>query len=394
MSTDLGPMCPTSFGAFIAPYHSPRVNHTLQLRRDFELVRLMDELGYDEAWIGEHHSGGYETIASPEVFIAAAVEQTERIRLGSGVNSMSYHHPFVLADRYVQLDHQSRGRTMLGAGPGQLPSDAHMMGIDPYDQRRMMVEALEVIMPLLNGEIVSRETDWFTLRDARLQIAPFTPGGFEVAVASAVSPSGAHVAGRLGLGMLSVAAGSTAGFDALETNWGVYTDQAEAAGLVADRRRWRVVCPMHIAETREQAWAEASHGILDLVGYMEGMGGVKLPWSESPDAALTHWRDDGFAILGNITVGTPADAIERIEGLVDKSGGFGTFLFLANDVADWEATKRSYRLFAEEVVPHFTRAEQARSASLAWIGENGRPMFEAMTGATVAALKQYGTPRD
>ena len=385
-------MVPTSFGAFIAPYHTPAANHTLQLRRDFELVRLMDDLGYDEAWIGEHHSGGYETIASPEVFIAAAVEQTERIRLGSGVNSMSYHHPFILADRYVQLDHQSRGRTMLGAGPGQLPSDAHMMGIDPYDQRRMMIEALEAIVPLLRGEVVSMETDWFRLRDARLQIPPFTPGGFEVAVASAVSPAGATVAGRLGLGMLSVAAGAQAGFDALETNWGAYVAQAAANGLVPDRRRWRVLCPMHLAETREQAWAEARHGVLDIVGYMEGMGGTTLPWSETPDIALEHWETNGLPSFGNVTIGTPDDAIARIESLVEKSGGFGTFLVLATDTADWEATMRSYRLFAEHVIPHFTRQEQARHDSLAWIGENGSEMFAAMTGATVAALKEYGRP--
>jgi len=379
------------FGIFLPPMHKTGINPTLLLHRDLELVEWLDKLGYDEAWIGEHHSAGSELIASPEVFIAAAAEQTERIRLGSGVNSLAYHHPFILADRFVQLDHQTRGRAMLGAGPGQLPSDAYMMGIDPYDQRRMMIEALDAIVPLLAGEVVSMRTDWFTLRDARLQIPPFSPGGIEVAVASAVSPAGATVAGRHGLGMLSVAAGAQAGFDALDVNWGVYERHAAEAGVVADRRRWRVVCPMHIAESRDQAWAEARHGVLDICGYMEGMaGGRRLPWSETPDTALEHWTTQGYPSFGIATIGTPDDAIARIEGLVERSGGFGTFLLLATDTADWEATKRSYRLFAEHVVPHFQRAAAARTGSLEWVGRNGAEFFPAMIGATQAAIRDYG----
>ncbi len=391
---DDGMLRPSSFGAFIAPYHTPAGNHTLQLRRDFELVRLMDDLGFDEAWIGEHHSGGYETIASPEVFIAAAAEQTRRIRLGSGVNSLAFHHPFILADRFLQLDHQTRGRVMLGAGPGQLPSDAYMMGIDPYDQRRMMIEALDAVVPLLRGEVVSMQTDWFTLRDARLQLAPFTPGGPEVAVASAVSPAGATVAGRHGLGMLSVAAGAQAGYDALDANWGVYEQHAAAAGAEADRRRWRVVVPMHLAETREQAWAEARHGVLDIAGYMEGMaGGRKLPWSDTPDTALEFWTTTGFPSFGIATIGTPDDAIARIDGLVERSGGFGTFLLLATDTADWDATQRSYRLFAEHVIPHYQGSAATRTGSLHWVGRNGGEFFPAMIGATKAAIEQYGNPK-
>ena len=82
-------------------------------------------------WFGEHHSGGYELIACPEVFIAAAAERTKHIRLGTGVVSLPYHHPLMVADRWVLLDHLTRGRVMFGTGPGALPSDAYMMGIDP-----------------------------------------------------------------------------------------------------------------------------------------------------------------------------------------------------------------------------------------------------------------------
>src|SRR5438309_5602890 len=157
------------FGIFLAPFHPVHENPTLSLQRDFELIEWLDHLGYDEAWIGEHHSAGYEIIASPEVFIAAAAERTRHIKLGTGVSSLPYHHPLILADRMVLLDHLTLGRAMFGVGPGALPSDAFMMGIDPLRQRDMMDEALEAILALFTAdEPVTRERGWFTLRDARL----------------------------------------------------------------------------------------------------------------------------------------------------------------------------------------------------------------------------------
>src|SRR5579863_4632645 len=143
------------FGAFIAPFHPVDENPTLAIERDLELVQWLDTLGYEEAWIGEHHSAGYEVIASPEVFIAAAAERTKHIRLGTGVVSLPYHNPFIVADRMVQLDYQTRGRAMLGVGPGSLVHDAKKIGIDPADQRRMMNESLDVIIELLAGKNVT-----------------------------------------------------------------------------------------------------------------------------------------------------------------------------------------------------------------------------------------------
>ena len=166
---------------------------------------LLDRLGYDEAWIGEHHSGGFETIAAPEVFIAAAARETRRIRLGTGVKSLPYVHPFMVADAMVQLDHMTRGRAMFGVGPGALPSDAAQMGIDARRTRRMMNESLDVIIPLLEGERVSARTDWFTLDRAKLQHASFTRPRMEMAVTTIRSPAGASLAGRHGLGLLSSA---------------------------------------------------------------------------------------------------------------------------------------------------------------------------------------------
>ena len=188
-----------TFGIFLAPFHRVGENPTLAMARDMELIEWIDELGFDEAWIGEHHSAGWETIASPEVFIGAAIERTRYIRLGSGVTSLPYHHPLMVANRFVQLDHMSRGRTMLGCGPGALPSDAYMMGIEPSTQRPRMEEALAAIMALLKcEEPVTMKTDWFELKEARLHLAPYTYPHFPIACASTITPSGMIAAGKHG----------------------------------------------------------------------------------------------------------------------------------------------------------------------------------------------------
>ena len=124
-------MARLKFGAFLAPHHPIGEHPMLQMREDIRLAKHLDELGYDEFWVGEHHSTGWEVIASPEMFLAAVGEHTQRIRLGTGVVSLPYHPPFNVAQRIVQLDHMTRGRVIFGTGPGALPSDAYMMGNEP-----------------------------------------------------------------------------------------------------------------------------------------------------------------------------------------------------------------------------------------------------------------------
>src|SRR5437762_10807334 len=187
-------------GIFLAPFHNHDENPTLSIERDLELLELLDRLNYHEAWIGEHHSGGFELIACPEMFIAAAAQRTRTIRLGTGVVSLPYHNPFMLADRMVQLDHLTRGRAMFGVGPGALVHDALKIGIDPSEQRRMMEESFDVVVRLMGGELVSKKTDWFNITDAELQLGPYTQPPMELAVAAARPPAGPVVAGKDGDG--------------------------------------------------------------------------------------------------------------------------------------------------------------------------------------------------
>src|SRR5216683_23844 len=157
------PMPRLGFGAFLAPHHPIGENPTLQFRRDLKFVEHLDELGYDEFWCGEHHSSGWEMIASPEMFLAAAGERTKRIKLGTGVISLPYHHPYNVAQRMVQLDHMTGGRAIFGSGPGALASDAHTLGIDPMTQRDRQDEAIAIIRRLFAGERVTAKSDWCVL---------------------------------------------------------------------------------------------------------------------------------------------------------------------------------------------------------------------------------------
>src|SRR6516165_4634849 len=210
---------PMRNGIFLAPFHSLDQDPTEALHRDLELLENLDRLGYEEAWIGEHHSAGFEIIASPEIFIAAAAERTKRIRLGTGVVSLPYHNPLMAANRIIQLDHMTMGRVMFGVGPGLLTSDAMMLGIEPIQQRDRMMQALDVIIRLFRGETVTETTEWYTLKEAKLHLLPYTRPYPEVAVASTITPSGGRAAGRYALGMLCVAATQPDGFDVLAVNW-------------------------------------------------------------------------------------------------------------------------------------------------------------------------------
>ena len=352
------------FGAFIAPFHPLGENPTLALERDLELVAWMDQLGYDEAWIGEHHSAGYELIASPEVFIAFAAERTRHIRLGTGVASLPYHHPLMLADRMNQLDHMTRGRVMFGVGPGALPSDAHMMGIPVASQRDRMDQALEVLARLLAGETVTHKTDWFELRDARLQMTPYTRPHIEIAVASQVSPTGARAAGRHGFGLLSVGATQTGGFNALKSNWAIAEAMAAESGKVMDRNSWRLVGPVHIAETREKARENVRFGLEKWLYYFQEVAALPLAPSDGGDPV------DALIASGLAVIGTPDDAIAQIRRLEAQSGGFGAFLQMAHNWADFAETKRSYELMARYVFPKFQGSNSNRDASLEWARSN------------------------
>jgi limonene 1,2-monooxygenase len=375
------------FGAFIAP-HTPTNEHpTLALQHDLDLVEWLDKLGYEEAWMGEHHSGGWEINASPELFIAAASQRTSRIKLGTGVSTLPYHHPYILADRIRQLDHMTRGRAMFGVGPGALPSDAYMLGIPTAEVRDRMEEAIEPLVRLLRGEVVTAKTDWFALQSARLQLSSYAQEGVEIAVASQVSPTGARAAGKFGLGLLSVGASSAGGFNRLAANWAIAEELALDHGQTMDRGAWRLVVPVHIAETREKAYENVRFGLERWIGYMSEVAALPLGPPPGVDA-IRHMVDTGYAVIG-----TPDDYVAQVERLDKESGGFGCLLHLEGNWADRAETRRSYELVARFAVPKINKLNEARHASENWLRENNELFRGELTAAVGAKLAQHNAEK-
>jgi limonene 1,2-monooxygenase len=363
-------------GIFLAPFHARAGNPTLALERDLELLQHLDKLNYHEAWIGEHHSGGVEIIAAPEMFIAAAAERTRHIRLGTGVSSLPYHNPFMLASRMVQLDHMTRGRAMFGVGPGALVYDAYKIGVAAADQRRMMNEALDVIVALFKGETVTKETDWFKVRDAKLQLSPYTKPMMEMAVASSRSPVGALAAARHGLGMLAIGGATPTSIAHHTANWALYETEARKAGHVPDRAKWRVVTLMHIAETREQAKENVRFGLKAFCDYFREIATFPIVPADVPDDC------DWLIETGTACIGTPDDAIEYIGKLLKGSGGFGVIMELAHNWADWDATRKHYELMARYVHAHFQQSFAPRVEAYAHAAAH----FKEFTRESAAAV--------
>jgi limonene 1,2-monooxygenase len=376
------------FGAFLAPHHPLGEHPGLLIRRDLDFAAHLDRLGFDEFWCGEHHSTGWEMIASPELFLAAAAERTQRIRLGTGVISLPYHHPFTVAQRLVQLDHMSNGRLIFGSGPGALPSDAAMLGIDPLLQRTRQDEAIGVITRLLNGERFTHVSDWFELHDAALQILPLQET-LPMATASTISPSGMTLAGKYGIGVLSIASNSAEGLAALPTQWSFAEKAAREHGNTVSRSDWRVLASFHLAESREQAQAEAVDGlarwyneyIVDVLA-RPGATRVEEKWK------LLHGMAGDTAPPGSTTViGTPDDMIAMIRTLMDSTGGFGCLLGFVHDWANREATNRSWELFARYVIPEINGMLRSMRASAAHVVANQTALMKGAGAAIVSAIK-------
>ena len=379
-------MARMKFGAFLAPHHPIGEHPMLQMRNDIKLAAHLDALGFDEFWVGEHHSTGWEMIASPELFLAAVGENTHRIRLGTGVVSLPYHHPFNIAQRIVQLDHMTGGRVIFGTGPGALPSDAYTLGIDPMTQRDRQDEAIGVLKRLFAGERVTHKSDWFTLQDARLQLFPLQEE-LPMVTASSISPSGMTLAGKYGLGVLSIGSNSDAGLAALPTQWGFAEQAAAKSGAKIDRKDWRVLMSWHIAETREEARAQAGAGLMKwhneyTVGTLMRPGAVEF---KSPDQAVdeTAYIDGAASVIG-----TPDDLIAAIRKLSASAGGFGTVLGFVHDWANRENTLKSWDLVARYVIPEIHGLLEGYRTSRQYVIDN-REWFDRAGQAVLSKILSH-----
>jgi len=373
-----------SFGVFMAPFHRVGESPTIALERDLELIEHLDRLGLDEVWIGEHHSGARELIGEPMLMIAAAAQRTKQIKLGTGVTSLPYHHPFMVADRLVQLDHMTRGRAMLGVGPGLLASDAYMLGIDPVTQRPRMNEALDAIMALLRREgPLTMETDWFTLREARLQLNSYTHPHPPVAVATSFTPSGPMAAGRHGLGLLSVAGPDDERFT---RTWEWVEEASAESGRPVSRADWKVVLTFHLAESSEEAIADLRHSFSKRAYVGDGRDPSRAALAFGPMGSTVEEALEN----GTLIAGPPEELVAKIEEVQQRSGGVGGILALQHEWAGTAATVKSYELLARYVMPHFRGQLDPLLEARDWFDGNQRTIWAQSGAATVKAFQDAG----
>lgn len=380
---------PTRFGVSWVPILQNKVSPTLQLERGLQLAEWIEELGYEEFFTGEHHSVGHEVVGHPEMFLAAAAQRTKQLKLGTGVISLPYHNPFMVADRAVQLDHLTRGRAIIGVGPGSLTSDAHMLGLDVAESRNRMAEALEVIVRLLEGEVVTEKSDWYDLRDARLHMNSYRQPRVEMMAACIASPTGPKAAGKYGMGMINLAAASEAAFEAMKGHWEICEAEAAKAGRTVSRDDWRLSSLLHLAESEAEARENLKKGgFVEMMNYLGKVSILPQLHGDTHDEIIDSALEQSV-----VTIGTPDTAIEMIDRFAEQTGGFGSYVFSYVEFVSHQAQMRSLELFAEYVIPHFRNQIAPREASERWVLEDLKGGRKEWEDAIVKATAQYEAER-
>jgi len=358
-------------GMFGQPFHPPGKSPYDCQEWDLQVIRWMDELGYDEAWFGEHHTLPWEPNPSPEMLLAQAFRETKRIRLGTGGVCLPYHHPALVANRIAWLDHLSQGRLNFGVAAGSIPADWKLLGIQGKDTRDMTRESLEIIQGLWSGErpYLYEGKYWRVEVDApvtdlfELHIKPFQKPGPPIGV-SGLSPGSPTLKIAGAMGYIPMSLNSDIG--SLRSQYDTYAAAAEAAGRTPKRSDWRVAKEVIVAETDAAAFKLATEsGLGDFQrGYGSKMARIfpalqGLPVPDISDEELSA----EFNARNRWIVGSPATVREKLEEYQHASGGFGTLLIFACDYSDKpEAWRASLQLLAEEVAPKVANSPYAAAA--------------------------------
>lgn len=350
-------------GYFAMPSHPPERGLKAGHDWDLQVLRWLDELGYEEAWIGEHHTAPWEPHPAPDLLIAQALMETSRIRLGPGGFLLPFHHPAELANRVAMLDHLSGGRLNFGVAASGLPSDWAMFNVDGMagTNRDMTREALDIILRLWGDEpsfnhhgqfwnVSKPETMFGVLKP---HIRPLQTPHPPIGVAGLSKNSDTlKLAGERGYIPMSL--NLNAGYVA--SHWDAVTAGAARTGRTAKRSDWRLVREVFVADTDEEAWRLCVDGMM---GRMMGEYflpllsnfGFKEYLKHHPDVADSDVTVE-YCARNNWLVGSPATVAAKLEKVYNDVGGFGSLLVFGFDYADNPgAWKNSLRLLAEEVLP-------------------------------------------
>jgi alkanesulfonate monooxygenase SsuD/methylene tetrahydromethanopterin reductase-like flavin-dependent oxidoreductase (luciferase family) len=351
-------------GAFVMPSHPPERPWLDGYRWDLEQLVRLDQLGFHEAWIGEHFTAPWEPNPAPDLLIAQALPRTRRIKLCPGAHLLPYHHPIELAHRVAMCDRLAEGRYMLGVGISALPSDLALYGVDAASgqNRRMTLEALDIMLRLWQGEPFTFDGEFWKVRPPqsdfdflRLHLKPFQRPHPPIGIAG-LSPGSEtlKIAGERGFLPLSISLNPAH----TVSHWKSVEEGAGRSGRTPDRREWRLVREVYVAATDDEAKKRAREGALGrcwreylLPFYVgSGMGPQFLAHPSHPVEKL----DVDYLIEHSWFVGSPRTVSEKIAALQRATGGFGCLLIMLYDFStepDW--WEESLRLLVEEVLPHF-----------------------------------------
>lgn len=351
-------MTDLDFGVFTMPEHYPWENWNLSYDRDIEEAVLAEDLGFDEYYIGEHHTGGYENVPVPEYMLAKMSAVTDRIKLAPGTVNLPYHDPFLVAERLAFLDQLTDGRLMYGYGGGGLPSDLEMFGVGD-EKREMMDEAIDIIQTYTQAEEpTSYDGEFWQYDDRIIQVPPYQESPDEV-IAGLTTLDSYEQAGREGMYSLSVY------FTPLEApdnpaapDLGDHGDALERGAKAAGRdpqearENWRIVREVYVSDSKEQALEDIRDGVEKSYSYLIelGLGALMKEDEERPDEDLTlEWMAENIPWI----IGSPEDCIRQIKALQEETGGFGGLIINSRDWVTSEKWERSLELFAREVMPAF-----------------------------------------
>jgi limonene 1,2-monooxygenase len=341
------------FSIFMMPLHHPTENPSLAFDRDVELIRYADELGFDEFFIGEHHSGGWETMPAPEMALAKASAHAHRIRLGTSVISVAFHHPFHVAERLAFLDHLTRGRAILGVGPCALVTDKRLFGLPDAKLYPMMAESVEIIVRLLESiEPIDFDGKFWSFKQMRLQLRSYQQPRMPLAIASSGNAISLELAGKYGMILLSPAGKNVRNDQTKAEQWNKVEAIAAQHGTKASRDNWRIATCIYLAESKEEAWRDVEASIKRDMEYFFSIG-LKAPYELYPGQPASEITPRSGADRRDWIIGTPDDAIAHIERMQAETGGFGGLMMSTHEWTSSEKIRRSMEMFARYVMPHF-----------------------------------------
>jgi len=341
------------FSIFMMPLHYPTENPSLAFDRDISLIHYADELGYDEFFIGEHHSGGWETMPAPEMVLAKASAQAHRIHLGTSVISAPFHHPFHVAERMAFLDHLTRGRAILGVGPCALVTDKKLFGLPNEKLYPMLAESVDIIVRLLeSSEPIDYEGRFWSFKQMRLQLRSYQQPRMPLAIASSGNAISLELAGKHGMLFLSPAGKNIRNNQSKAEQWNKVEAIAAKHGTATSRDNWRIATCVYLADSKEEAWRDVEASIARDMEYFASIG-LKAPYESYPGQPLHEITARSGADRRDWIIGTPQDAIAQIERMQAETGGFGGLLLSTHEWTGTEKLRRSYELFARYVIPHF-----------------------------------------